>query len=86
MPVQLRSMLLRDFTSFSLVQFSVHAMKVCRGRKDTSPLIRNAVVERIHGTHRIGGSVGPRALLDGLQKRKVSLLLGILSRMVRPVA
>ena len=41
MPVELRSMLLRDFTSLPLGKFPVHATKACRGRKDISLIIRN---------------------------------------------
>lgn len=39
MPGELRSILIKDFTTFPLHNSLVHAMKACRVREDTTPLI-----------------------------------------------
>jgi hypothetical protein len=44
------------------------------GERSASYTIRFTPGERAPGTHWIGGSVGPRACLDDLEKRKFPIL------------
>jgi hypothetical protein len=47
------------------------------GEWSASPTTRSTSVERTHGTHWIGGWMGPRAVLDNGKERKFLALPGL---------